>query len=63
MDVTASIGVAECAGADTVASLIKRADEAMYRAKGAGSNRVCGDGIAAACGPVPETEAEAGRTH
>lgn len=38
--VTASLGVAECTAQDTVASLIKRADEAMYRAKRAGGNRV-----------------------
>lgn len=38
--VTASIGVAQCHADDTVASLIKRADEAMYRAKRAGGNRV-----------------------
>jgi len=37
---TVSIGVAECGGADTVASLIKRADGAMYVAKHGGRNRV-----------------------
>ena len=35
-----SIGVAECAATDTVASLIRRADKAMYRAKRAGGNRI-----------------------
>lgn len=37
---TVSIGVAECTENDTVATLIRRADEAMYAAKGAGRNRV-----------------------
>lgn len=37
---TVSIGVAECTAEDTVASLIKRADEAMYRAKRAGGNQM-----------------------
>ncbi len=43
--VTASIGVAECTSQDSVASLIKRADEAMYRAKREGGNRVRGAGV------------------
>lgn len=37
---TLSIGVAECHRGDTVASLIERADKAMYAAKHAGRNRV-----------------------
>lgn len=37
---TVSIGVAECHRGDTVASLIGRADKAMYAAKHAGRNRV-----------------------
>lgn len=37
---TVSIGVAECGPADTVASLIRRADKAMYAAKHGGRNRV-----------------------
>ncbi|WP_111267683.1 sensor domain-containing diguanylate cyclase [Marilutibacter maris] len=37
---TLSIGVVECEPRDTVESLIRRADEAMYRAKHAGRNQV-----------------------
>ena len=40
---TVSIGVAECNAIDTVASLIKRADKAMYIAKHGGRNRVAMD--------------------
>ncbi|MGX5729256.1 sensor domain-containing diguanylate cyclase [Pseudoxanthomonas beigongshangi] len=51
---TVSIGVAECNAEDTVASLIKRADEAMYRAKRAGGNQVVvEDAAAAATAPMP----------
>ena len=39
---TVSIGIAEfLEGRDTIDSLIKRADAALYRAKGAGKNQVC----------------------
>lgn len=38
--VTASFGVAECTGADTWETWLQRADEAAYRAKGAGRDRV-----------------------
>lgn len=38
---TASIGVAQCRPADTLASLIQRADETLYQAKAAGRNKVC----------------------
>ena len=37
---TVSIGLAECARGDTTASLVTRADEAMYAAKRAGRNRI-----------------------
>ncbi|MDZ7852307.1 MAG: GGDEF domain-containing protein [Halomonas sp.] len=38
--VTTSIGVTVLAPEDTIDSLIKRADDVLYRAKGAGRNRV-----------------------
>ena len=40
LSVTVSIGVTAFADGDTVASMIQRADEALYRAKKAGKNRV-----------------------
>lgn len=40
--VTASFGVAALGDGDTSASLYRRADKAMYAAKQAGRNRVCG---------------------
>ncbi len=39
--VTVSIGIADCAGAATIASLLSRADAALYEAKTKGRNRVC----------------------
>jgi two-component system cell cycle response regulator len=43
LDVTVSIGVACCDGSDdSVESLLKRADEALYEAKRTGRNRVIG---------------------
>ena len=41
--VTVLVGVAEFRPGDMAASLIARADEALYRAKRAGRNRVCAD--------------------
>jgi two-component system cell cycle response regulator len=44
IDVTISIGIAALEGAgDTVANLLKRADQALYRAKRDGRNRVVAD--------------------
>jgi diguanylate cyclase len=40
LSMTLSIGVAEASGRDTDASLLKRADQALYRAKAAGRNGV-----------------------
>lgn len=40
---TASFGVAECCEADTVATLLERADAALYQAKALGRNRVEAD--------------------
>jgi protein-histidine pros-kinase len=45
--VTASFGLAERRDGDTVATLLHRADEALYRAKAAGRNRVDGPGLPA----------------
>lgn len=39
--VTASFGVAQHSGTESVEALVKRADEALYRAKAKGRNRVC----------------------
>jgi diguanylate cyclase (GGDEF)-like protein len=38
--ITLSCGVAECSAGDTMLSLMTRADEALYEAKGKGKNRV-----------------------
>ncbi len=48
VDLTLSIGVVECGPADNAATLIQRADEAMYLAKHQGRNRVVAVGPAAA---------------
>jgi len=43
IDMTISIGVAEHTGEDEPLNLIRRADQALYRAKDEGRNRVCAD--------------------
>lgn len=59
VDVTASIGVAQGVPGDSVASLIARADQAMYVAKRAGGNRVMPHGAASPC-VAEKTEAPEG---
>ena len=39
--VTVSLGVAACAGGDDGATLLQRADRALYRAKTGGRDRAC----------------------
>jgi diguanylate cyclase (GGDEF)-like protein len=41
LNVTASLGVSTLVGNDSVESLTKRADDAMYKAKKQGRNRIC----------------------
>ncbi|WP_415035369.1 GGDEF domain-containing protein [Azonexus sp.] len=53
---TVSLGVATYRAGDTQDSLLQRADEAMYRAKQTGRNRVCGELLSEA---LAETLAEA----
>lgn len=40
---TVSCGVAECRHGETLAAILRRADQALYRAKSEGRNRVCVD--------------------
>jgi len=56
--VTASVGAAQARDGDTVASLIARADHAMYAAKRAGGDRVVGEDAIAA--PPQKTKAPEG---
>jgi diguanylate cyclase len=43
LGLTVSIGVSVCGKADTAATLIQRADKALYMAKGSGKNRACSE--------------------
>ena len=43
LQVTSSIGCASLTGDDTLETLVRRADEALYHAKGSGRNRVICD--------------------
>ena len=62
LKVTASFGVAQLEAGDTVDSVLRRADAAMYDAKQAGRNRTCqrtrAEGAEETSAP-PETKAEA----
>ena len=41
LHITASIGVIEYKASDTEDTLLQRADQAMYKAKESGRNKVC----------------------
>jgi diguanylate cyclase len=59
MQVTVSVGVAQVGADDNSATLISRADEALYAAKGAGRNRVWfHDGQKAVAAPTSSAAAE-----
>jgi diguanylate cyclase (GGDEF)-like protein len=49
---TASVGVAQWNGVESVQELVERADEALYDAKRAGGDRVAAAGIASSAEPA-----------
>lgn len=55
---TASFGVATVSGAETLASVLKRADRALYLAKGGGRNRVAADSASGRAGVPRKTCAQ-----
>jgi diguanylate cyclase (GGDEF)-like protein len=58
--ITVSIGLATCASEDTIDTIMKRADTALYQAKARGRNRVEACELPNICVPVPISELSEG---